>query len=83
MSGAQAAMLRLLLRWEHLKLSREAGELVIECAEAYKGGLAWRIADTTLGACKRRGWITMDGDVAHLSEAGRAALAAVDLGRAR
>ena len=83
MSAAQAAMLRLLLRWEHLSLQREAGELVIECAERYKGGLAWRIADTTLGACKRRGWIALDGDVAHLTEAGRRALAAVDTGRSR
>lgn len=48
----------------------ELGALVMECAGAYRGGLAWRIADRTAGACLRRGWIALDGDIVRITDAG-------------
>jgi hypothetical protein len=87
MSASQAAMLRAIDRNQRLASGGyrelEIGEIVMNCAEAYEGGLAWRIADRTLGALLRRGWLEMDGDFARLTDAGREALAAVDAGRGK
>lgn len=73
MTDAQRDMLKLALRltrrWEC-----ELGQLVMEQAGNYDGGLAWRIADRTAGALLRRGWLALNGDLVSVTDEGRAAL---------
>lgn len=74
MSPSQRAMLRMALRFDG---RLELGNLVMECAAAYDGPLAWRIADRTAGSLIHRGWLEADDYTVHVTEAGRAALEAV------
>jgi len=71
MTSAQQQMMR---KIANNRDERELGQIVMECAESYEGGLAWRIADRTAGALIRREWIRLEGDVPFLTDAGRDAL---------
>jgi hypothetical protein len=75
MTKAQAAMLLYIRRNQPV----EPGETVMDCARAYEGGLAWRIADNTLGALIRRRWIafTEDDTCVVLTDAGERTVAAL------
>jgi hypothetical protein len=75
MTRAQGAMLLYIRRNQPV----EPGETVMDCARAYEGGLAWRIADNTFGALIRRQWVafTEDDTCVVLTDEGERAVAAL------
>ncbi len=78
MTSAQKSMLMMVMESErHPKGPAEVSTIVMECATAYEGALAWRTADRTLGACLRRGWVVVEdgADSIRLTDEGRRLLA--------
>jgi hypothetical protein len=85
MTEAQRRMLSLLARWGRIESEKhgpdndwlQVSELVMEQAACYHDALAWRRADRTFGALRRRGLVEYcaeNDDLVRVSAAGRAEL---------